>query len=75
LAGEVRSLGGFAKIPEPYLEFVCADFFRLRISSKILTSDFDAALPESLGLAHSLAPRHLPWWCAPLPRSSPTSAG
>ena len=75
LAGEVRNLGGFAKTPEPYVEFVWADFFRLRISSKILTSDFDAALPEALGLAHSSAARHLPGWCAPLPGSSPTSAG
>jgi hypothetical protein len=74
LAGEVRRLGGFAKIPEPYVEFVWADFFRIRISSKVVTSDFDAALLEALMLAHSTAAQHLPGWCTPSAGPSPAAS-
>ena len=64
LAGEVRQRGGFAKVTEPYVEFVWADFFRRRISRKTLSRDFEAAASEALGLAHSPAAEHLPGWCA-----------
>lgn len=64
LAGEVRRRGGFAKITEPYSEFVWADFFRRRMSSKALSKDFEAAVAEALTIAHSNAAVHLPGWCA-----------
>jgi len=39
LAGELRSIGGFAKDSTPYSEFVWADFLRRRIKPKAVKAD------------------------------------
>ncbi|MGV1941257.1 ParB-like protein [Agrobacterium sp. 22-211-1] len=63
LAGAVRDAGGFAKIEAPFTEFLWADFFRRRVSSKDLRHSFDETMAEALELARSHDARHLPGWC------------
>lgn len=63
LAGAVRDAGGFAKIDAPFSEFLWADFFRRRLDGKRLSSSFEEATAEALGLAHARDARHLPGWC------------
>lgn len=65
LAGEVRSAGGFAKSPTPYTEFLWADFFRDRISARLVEEKFATAIGRALALARSHAARHLPGWSGP----------
>lgn len=66
LAGELRRAGGFAKDTTPFSEFLWADFFRRRIKTKELTSDFPAALKRALRLARSQDAHYLPGWCGPV---------
>lgn len=73
LAGELRSIGGFAKDSTPYSEFVWADFLRLRIKSKAVKQDFSAALQVALDLAKSEAASYLPGWCAPRAKAAAAS--
>ncbi len=54
LAGELRTIGGFAKDSTPFSEFLWADFLRPRIKLKAIKADFNAAL--SLALALSKTP-------------------
>jgi hypothetical protein len=65
LAGELRTIGGFAKDSTPYSEFVWADFLRLRIKPKVVKQDFSGALAVALDLARSEEADYLPGWCAP----------
>lgn len=67
LAGELRAIGGFAKDPTPFSEFVWADFFRDKIKVESLEKDFPAALEKALKLARSPAADYLPGWCAAKP--------
>ena len=69
LAGELRSLGGFAKDSTPFSEFLWADFLRPRIKSKAIKADFAAALTEAMTLAKTGDADYLPGWCGP--RHSP----
>lgn len=64
LAGELRSIGGFAKDTTPFSEFVWADFFRPRIDAKDLRGNFEAALAKAMELAKSPDADYLPGWCA-----------
>ena len=50
LAGELRSVGGFAKDITPFSEFIWADFLRPRIKAKELHKDFDTALERATAL-------------------------
>ncbi|KAA3499477.1 chromosome partitioning protein ParB [Rhizobium rhizogenes] len=63
LAGAVRDAGGFAKIEAPFTEFLWADFFRRRVSSKDLRHSFDKTMAGAVELARSRDARHLPGWC------------
>lgn len=63
LAGAVRDAGGFAKIEAPFTEFLWADFFRRRVSSKDLRRSFDETMAGAVELARSHDARHLPGWC------------
>ncbi|MQB11879.1 chromosome partitioning protein ParB [Agrobacterium sp. ICMP 6402] len=63
LAGAVRDAGGFAKIEAPFTEFLWADFFRRRVSSKDLRHSFDKTMAGAVELARSHDARHLPGWC------------
>ena len=65
LAGELRSVGGFAKDSTPFSEFVWADFLRKRIKPKDVRRDFTLALETALGLAKSEDASYLPGWCGP----------
>lgn len=62
LAAAVRMAGGFPKEQTPFAEFLWADFFRRRVSAKLLRDDPDSALASALQLAHDKAGMHLPGW-------------
>ena len=64
LAAAVRINDGFPKEQTPFAEFLWADFFRRRISARLLANDPGAALSQALSLAHDQAARHLPGWTA-----------
>jgi hypothetical protein len=63
LAGELRSKGGFAKDSTPFAEFLWADFLRPRVKSKMIKTDFSAAIDEALTLAKTGDADYLPGWC------------
>ena len=65
LAGQLRSIGGFAKDSTPFSEFVWADFLRRRIKPKAVRKDFATALNDALAFAKSPDASYLPGWCAP----------
>lgn len=62
LAGAVRRAGGFPKDQQPFAEFLWADFFRHRISAKLLKADPARAQEKALDLAHDRRAAHLPGW-------------
>lgn len=66
LAGELRRAGGFAKDTTPFSEFLWADFFRRRIKTKEVTSDFPATLKRAMRLARSQDAHYLPGWSGPV---------
>jgi hypothetical protein len=59
--------GGVPKEQTPFAEFLWADFFRRRISAKLLAKDPAAALAEALQMVHDKSAEHLPGW-TPLPQ-------
>ncbi len=63
LAGDVRDAGGFAKAEEPFLEFLWANYFRGRVSARLVKSDPKAARHKGLALASTQAASYLPGWC------------
>ena len=65
MAGELRTIGGFAKDSTPFSEFLWADFLRPRIKAKAIKADFVAALTEALTLAKTGEADYLPGWCGP----------
>jgi hypothetical protein len=65
LAGELRTLGGFAKDSSPFSEFLWADFLRPRIKAKGIRADFAAALTQAMTLAKTGEADYLPGWCGP----------
>jgi hypothetical protein len=67
LAAAVRMAGGVPKEQTPFAEFLWADFFRRRISAKLLAKDPAAALAEALQMVHDKSAEHLPGW-TPLPQ-------
>jgi hypothetical protein len=62
LAGELRRVGGYAKVDTPYSEFLWADFLRRCIKRAKLDKRFDDCVAEALVIAKSRAARHLPGW-------------
>ena len=58
LAAEVCRVGGFAKSPTPFAEFLWADFLRRRAKD-----DSDVETARLLALGRTA--RHLPGWCGP----------
>ena len=78
LAGELRSVGGFAKDSTPFSEFLWADFLRPRITAKAIRADFNAALALALSLSKTGDADYLPGWCGPhgyvLPHAKTTKA-
>ena len=65
LAGELRTIGGFAKDSTPFSEFLWADFLRPRIKLKAIKADFNAALARALALSKTPDADYLPGWCGP----------
>ncbi len=65
LAGELRTIGGFAKDSTPFSEFLWADFLRPRIKLKAIKADFNAALSRALALSKTPDADYLPGWCGP----------
>jgi hypothetical protein len=64
-AADVRDAGGFSKPPEPFQEFLWANFFRENVTPKSLKRDWDNAVEEALKLARSKDAKHIPGWCGP----------
>ncbi len=62
LAGEVRRLGGCAKVSAPFAEFLWADFFRRRVAKALVRDDFDKATRLALQLARQADAKYLPGW-------------
>lgn len=65
LAGEIRRAGGYAKDTTPFSEFLWADLFRRRLSTKEVAADFAKALEKALAIAKSKDAIYLPGWCGP----------
>ena len=65
LAGELRSMGGFAKDTTPFSEFLWADFLRRKLTRKAVDANFDKALEKALAAAKSKDAIYLPGWCGP----------
>ncbi|WP_371425382.1 ParB-like protein [Tardiphaga sp.] len=65
LAGEIRRAGGYAKDTTPFSEFLWADLFRRRLSTKEVEADFAKALEKALAIAKSKDAIYLPGWCGP----------
>jgi len=64
-AGAVRESGGFSKPPEPFQEFLWANFFREHVTRKSMECHWDKAIEGGLDLARSKDARHIPGWCGP----------
>jgi hypothetical protein len=62
LAFEVRRAGGYPKETTPFAEFLWADFFRRRISAKLLRADPKEAFKRACKLAKKREASHLPDW-------------
>jgi len=62
LAGMVRRAGGFAKDQEPFVEFLWADFFRPRVSARLIRREQRRATALAMRLARSSDARYLPGW-------------
>jgi hypothetical protein len=60
LAGFVREAAGFAKVKAPYAEFQWADFFRSRITKKIVKSEFAKAVQQAIELSKEKEAAGLP---------------
>jgi hypothetical protein len=66
LAGLVQEAGGFAKVPEPFAQFLWADFFRPRIVARLIKASPRRAIPLGVKLARSPQARYLPGWTGSL---------
>ncbi len=64
-AGAVREAGGFSKPPEPFQEFLWANFFREKVTQKAMKRDWKKSVNEALKLARSTEAKHIPGWCGP----------
>jgi hypothetical protein len=62
LAGLVRVAGGYAKDLTPFSEFLWADFFRPRISARLIADQQSRATRMGVKLARSSDARYLPGW-------------
>jgi hypothetical protein len=61
LAGAVRRAGGYAKSPQPFAEFLWADYLRALVSRALLRRPAEA-LRAGLELARAREARYLPGW-------------
>jgi hypothetical protein len=62
LAGLVRLAGGYAKDEAPFSEFLWADYFRPRVSARLISERQARATRLGVELARSQAARYLPGW-------------
>lgn len=74
LAGLVRRAGGYAKDQEPFVEFLWADFFRPRVSVRLIKRQPRRATQLGLHLAHSSQARYLPGWAGKVANSATGSS-
>lgn len=72
LAGFARNEGAFIKSMTPFAEFEWADYFRSRISRKLVENDFDKALKQAHKLARSDDAKDLPGYIPPKGKSGLT---
>ncbi len=67
LAGLVRNAGGFAKEQSPFVEFLWADYFRPRVSARLINKDRPRATRTGVRLAKAHEARYLPGWSGKVP--------
>jgi hypothetical protein len=67
LAGLVRNAGGFAKEQSPFVEFLWADYFRPRVSARLINQDRGRATRTGVRLAKAQEARYLPGWSGKAP--------
>jgi hypothetical protein len=60
LAAFVRDAGGYDKTPEPFAEFIWADFFRRTIPVEDVKANFNAAVETGIPLAQGQLAARLP---------------
>jgi hypothetical protein len=60
LAGFVREAGGFMKVPEPFAEFLWADYYRTHIKLKLVNKHFKRALDQAMRLSKHKGATKLP---------------
>jgi hypothetical protein len=60
LAGYVREAGGFTKVPEPFAEFLWADYYRMHIKLKLVDTHFKRALNQAMRLSRHEGATQLP---------------
>jgi hypothetical protein len=65
LAGELRRLGGYAKVDVPFSEFLWADFLRRHIKAEQLQENFSGACEAALSHARKPQASYLPGWAGP----------
>ncbi|MGD0463696.1 MAG: ParB-like protein [Tepidisphaeraceae bacterium] len=68
LAGFVRAAGGYMKVRTPFAEFKWADFYRTRISEKLVRSHFHKALAQAIGMASNKDAAGLPGYLVRRPK-------
>jgi hypothetical protein len=68
LAGFVRAAGGYMKVKTPFAEFKWADFYRMRISKKLVRSHFHKALARAIGMASNIDAAGLPGYMVRRPK-------
>jgi hypothetical protein len=62
LAGLIRLAGGFAKVEEPFAEFLWADYLRANIPASLFESSIAKAVNRGIKLARQMDARYLPGW-------------
>jgi hypothetical protein len=60
IAGYVRDAGGYDKVPEAFVEFVWADFFRRAIPIELVRENFQEAVAQARQLAKGHYAKNIP---------------
>jgi hypothetical protein len=68
LAGLIRLAGGFAKVDEPFAEFLWADFLRANIPLSLLENSIAKSVNRGIKLARQIDARYLPGWSGHAPK-------
>jgi hypothetical protein len=70
LAGLIRLAGGFAKVEEPFAEFLWADYLRANLPLSSLERSIAKSVNLGIKLARQMDARYLPGWSGHAPKHS-----